>query len=66
MTLDQLLQERARELNWEAWRRNDLIRYGKYEDAWGYKTDNQTYKRLFPIPSAERILNPNLTQNTGY
>lgn len=66
VNLDQLLQERARELNWEAWRRNDLIRYGKYEESWGYKTDNQTYKRIFPVPSGERILNPKLAQNPGY
>lgn len=61
--LDDILPERARELNWEGWRRNDLIRFGKYEDAWGYKTDNNVNRRLFAIPSAELILNPNLKQN---
>ncbi|ASZ13410.1 RagB/SusD family nutrient uptake outer membrane protein [Chitinophaga pendula] len=66
ITLDELLMERARELNWEGWRRNDLIRYGKYEGSWGYKTDNNTFKRIFPIPSAESILNPSLQQNPGY
>ena len=64
--LDNLLKERARELNWENWRRNDLIRYGKFENAWGYKTDADINKRLFPIPSGERVLNPGLQQNPGY
>jgi len=43
-----------------------LIRFEKYEDAWGYKTDADKNKRIFPIPAAERILNPGLIQNFGY
>jgi hypothetical protein len=66
LTLDDMLKERARELNWETTRRTDLIRFGKYEDAWGYKTDADKNKRIFPIPAAERILNPGLQQNFGY
>ncbi|MFY0255099.1 RagB/SusD family nutrient uptake outer membrane protein [Chitinophaga sp. 30R24] len=66
ITESDILQERARELNWECWRRNDLLRFGKYEDKWGYKTDNDVNKRLFPIPSGERVLNPGLKQNLGY
>ena len=66
LTLDDMLKERARELNWENTRRTDLIRFGKYEDAWGYKTDTDKNKRIFPIPAAERILNPGLIQNFGY
>lgn len=64
--LPAMLKERALELNWENWRRNDLIRFGKFEDSWGYKTDADIDKRLFPIPSGERILNPALVQNKGY
>lgn len=64
--LPAMLKERALELNWENWRRNDLIRFGKFEDSWGYKTDADVNKRLFPIPSGERILNPALVQNKGY
>jgi hypothetical protein len=66
LTLEDMLKERARELNWENVRRTDLIRFGKYEDAWGFKTDADKNKRIFPIPAAERILNPRLQQNFGY
>ena len=66
LDLNGILKERALEMNWENWRRNDLIRFGKFEDSWGYKTDNDVNKRIFPIPSSERILNPGLIQNTGY
>jgi len=66
LSLDDMLKERARELNWENTRRIDLIRFGKYENSWGYKTDADVNKRIFPIPSGERILNPGLVQNTGY
>ncbi|GGB03446.1 RagB/SusD family nutrient uptake outer membrane protein [Puia dinghuensis] len=66
LSLDDMLAERARELNWELTRRIDLIRFGKYENSWGYKTDADRNKRIFPIPSAERILNPSLVQNPGY
>jgi len=64
--LDDMLKERALELNWENTRRIDLIRFGKYENSWGYKTDADVNKRIFPIPSGELVLNPGLTQNPGY
>ena len=64
--LSSLLDERGRELAYEAWRRNDLIRFGKYESKWGYKTDDNVDKRLFPIPTQERTVNPRLIQNHGY
>ncbi len=61
-----MLAERAREFSWEAWRRNDLIRFGKFEGSWGGKTNTDVYRRIFPIPASEIILNPSLKQNTGY
>jgi starch-binding outer membrane protein, SusD/RagB family len=64
--LDGLLDERARELCSESWRRNDLIRFGKFESKWGVKTDNDIRKRIFPVPSSELDLNPSLGQNDGY
>jgi starch-binding outer membrane protein, SusD/RagB family len=66
ITLDQLLDERAREFAWEGWRRNDLIRFGKFENSWGFKTNSDVNKRIYPIPTSERALNPNLTPNPGY
>lgn len=74
LTLDNLLAERGREMAWEGWRRNDLIRF---EVATGTKyftgaripgksQDADTHTFLFPIPDQQRIANPKLTQNTGY
>lgn len=67
VTLNDLLEERAREMAWEGWRRNDLIRFGKFEDKWGFKDNDESYRRLYPIPNNEIVLSGgNLTQNTGY
>ena len=64
--LDILLEERAREMCYENWRRNDLIRFGKFENSWLLKTDTNTDHRLFPIPQKEIEANPSLIQNTSY
>jgi len=65
--LNGLLDERGREMYWECWRRQDLIRYGKFLEAWQEKAaDNGTTNLLFPIPSNQLAVNPNLTQNPGY
>ena len=75
LTLDFLLDERARELNWEATRRQDLIRFGKYTGAnylWPWKGGTPAgspvgdHRKLYPIPATDLAANPNLTQNTGY
>ncbi|WP_304197855.1 RagB/SusD family nutrient uptake outer membrane protein [Flavobacterium alvei] len=66
VTLEDLYKERSREFTWEAWHRNDMIRFGKYEGQWGFKTNTDTYRRIFPIPTNARVLNPALTQNPGY
>jgi hypothetical protein len=65
VTLQTLYEERSREFTWETWHRNDMIRYGKYEDKWGAKTDTDIRKRLFPIPTNALQLNKLLTQNPG-
>ncbi|NIA01079.1 RagB/SusD family nutrient uptake outer membrane protein, partial [Massilia sp. CCM 8734] len=39
VTLEELYKERSREFTWEAWHRNDMIRFGKYEGQSGYKTN---------------------------
>jgi hypothetical protein len=66
VTLDDLYAERAREFAWECWRRNDMIRFGKYESAYGFKTNSDTYRRIFPIPTRALATNNKLVQNPGY
>jgi hypothetical protein len=66
VTLEELYKERSREFSWEAWHRNDMIRFGKYEGQWGYKTNTDVRRRVFPIPTNAMVLNPALTQNDGY
>ena len=71
-TLDELLDERAREFFDENWRRNDLIRYGMFEDDWAFKhvinpkTKTELYRRIFPIPRSILNTNTNWKQNPGY
>ena len=75
LTLDFILDERARELNLEGHRRTDLIRFGKFTGGsylWPWKGNTlngasipSTYN-LFPIPLTALQANPNLTQNPGY
>lgn len=66
INLNSLLEERAREMAWEAWRRNDMIRFGAFEGTWGFKKDANTLHRIYPIPVDEITLNPKLVQNAGY
>lgn len=49
INLDVLLDERSRELYWEGWRRNDLIRFNKFLGTWQAKPNQSTPdKLLFP------------------
>ncbi|SEW26455.1 RagB/SusD family nutrient uptake outer membrane protein [Chitinophaga arvensicola] len=65
-TENDLLEERARELAWETWRRNDLIRFKQFENSWGFKSDANVLHQIYPIPFEEITLNPKLQQNPGY
>lgn len=66
-TLDDILDERARELYAEGHRRSDLIRFGKYLDTrWEKEEMSEPHVTLWPIPQAQIDVNPNLVQNTGY
>lgn len=75
LTTQFILDERARELFWEGFRRTDLIRYGLFTGGtyvWPFKggakggTSVADYRNLFPIPSTDLAANPNLKQNPGY
>lgn len=65
-----ILDERLRELVWEGWRRQDLIRFGLFHQAYDQRPqlpDEQNgYTTVFPIPQKVLDLNHNLTQNPGY
>ncbi|EOR92818.1 SusD, outer membrane protein [Arcticibacter svalbardensis MN12-7] len=66
VTLNDIYSERAREMAWETWRRNDMIRFGKFEDGYGVKTNTEAYRRIFPIPQSALSTNNKLVQNSGY
>ncbi len=69
VTEQDLIDERGRELYMEHWRRNDLIRFGRYTRNWEFKNEaaiNNPDRELFPIPRSSLINNPNLQQNPGY
>ncbi|MEM9001037.1 MAG: RagB/SusD family nutrient uptake outer membrane protein [Bacteroidota bacterium] len=61
-----LLAERGRELYQEVVRRQDLIRFGQFTRAWNLKDASDDTRTIFPIPTADILANPNLTQNPGY
>lgn len=63
---DNLLAERGREMFYEGWRRQDLIRFGKYGNAWFGKPAETNPNVLFPVPLSQLQANPNLKQNPGY
>jgi hypothetical protein len=75
IALQDILNERARELYWEGFRRTDLIRYNQFVEGtylWPWKggvqsgTSVATFRKIYPIPSADIASNTNLVQNPGY
>jgi hypothetical protein len=73
----EILSERRKELCFEGWRRNDLIRFGVYAEAisntqpaWSNSGNPavqfEPHEIRWPIPLSELQLNPNLKQNPGY
>lgn len=75
LTLDFILDERARELYWEGHRRTDLVRYDKFTGGaylWPWKgnaalgTTTDSKFDIFPIPDSDVNANTNLVQNPGY
>jgi len=75
-TLNQILDEWAREFYFEGRRRTDLIRFGKFggntDYQWQWKggvyagRDFEAYRNVFAIPTDDLIANPKLQQNPGY
>lgn len=61
-TLNDILAERGRELFWEAHRRQDLIRFGKFNQAWWEKSASDASRNTFPIPQWVVDSNPNLAK----
>ena len=75
VTLDDVLEERSKELYWECTRRTDLIRFNKFTGSdlvWSFKggaTDGTAvddFRSLYPLPTYDIVNNPNLSQNNGY
>ena len=67
LTEEILLDERGRETAFEGYRRQDLIRFGKFNDAWQFKpVDPSNHVNLFPVSSDQLGANPALKQNPGY
>jgi len=64
LTADDMLDELGREFYWESHRRTDLIRFGKWLNAWQEKPASDSKNLLYPIPDNQ--INENLKQNPGY
>ncbi|MBW3628415.1 MAG: RagB/SusD family nutrient uptake outer membrane protein [Gemmatimonadetes bacterium] len=63
---DAILDERLFELMDEGKRRADLVRHGKWTNAWYAKQQREPYRVLLPIPQTQVDANPLLEQNPGY
>lgn len=66
-TLDNLYMERRFEMAWEAYNRQDMIRFGTFLDPGFWRpTKSADYLLLFPIPETAYQTNNKLKQNPGY
>lgn len=69
-TLETLLDERLMEFAWEGWRRQDLIRFGRFTRGYSNRPplpgEENGYTTVFPIPGNILDMNGQLEQNKGY
>lgn len=71
-SLQELLDERGREFFDENWRRNDMIRFGTFENEYGFHKKGfpnaqfDKTRRIFPVPQSVLNENTNWKQNSGY
>ena len=76
LTEEEILNERARELYWEGFRRTDLIRFNRFTEGsylWPFKggvvagTAVNNFRKLYPIPANVVLASGGvIKQNTGY
>ncbi len=62
LTLETLLEERGREMFFEGHRRQDMIRFGIFNNAWWEKPSTGPERNTFPIPQWVIDSNPNLAE----
>ena len=69
-TLANILEERRLELVWEGWRRQDLIRFGRFTHSYDLRhaleKEDTGYTTIFPIPSRAIGANGNLRPNGDF
>ncbi len=75
MTAATFAAERGREMFFEGWKRQDMIRFGTYNSAWRFHpadpADNLgphgiNHLNIMPIPATQINANQSLQQNPGY
>ncbi|MEO6315915.1 MAG: RagB/SusD family nutrient uptake outer membrane protein [Chitinophagaceae bacterium] len=67
ITAANFLAERGREMFFESWRRQDMIRFGTYNNAFQFHpADGDSHVNIFPLPTSQLDANKNLKQNPGY
>jgi len=64
--INDLYKEIAFETYWELQRRPQMIRFGKFEQAFSAKPITQPFRRLFPIPQSVMDVEKLFKQNEGY
>ena len=69
-SLANILEERLLELMWEGWRRQDLIRFGRFTHSYDLRQalekEDTGYTTLFPIPNRAIESNKNLRPNSEF